>query len=48
MTDEQAKLYVDELIKNDPSIAEVVASMRSRGRTWIKIWSCFYKSRGSL
>jgi hypothetical protein len=39
---------VEEMMRLDPNTVEVVASMRSRNRTWLNIFNCFRKHMESL
>lgn len=42
MTIEEFRIsQLEELMKIDPDTREVIASMRSRGRSWNRIFLCF-------
>jgi len=44
LNEEKAGLLIEELIKRDPSVSDVVAAMRSQRRTNIKIATCLRKA----
>jgi hypothetical protein len=39
--DETARANVARVMENDPNTVDVIASMRSQGRTWARIALCF-------
>lgn len=41
MTAEEARRQLEEAMQRDPDIGDVIAAMRSQGKSWIKIFQCF-------